>query len=163
MPAMLTLIEAIAGRAKAEEVAAGLGMPQWDIRHDGGQFKFNRPFAMTAMANTFSVWDRETFGIKLTPGIDEVALALVADAWARTYLAGVTTFAASAEPVVSLGGLRILPDETAESWPEQRLVPQFGSEPPAQALDGALEAIEARYGGRTRDFVAFQLEYPKQN
>jgi putative intracellular protease/amidase len=162
MPAMLTLIEAIGGRAKAEEVAQGLGMPVWDIRHDSGAFKFNRPFAMTALGNTAVFWNRETFGIKLTPGIDEVTLALVADAWSRTYRSSALTFAASADAVTSANGLRILPDQVAESWPEKTQITQLGSQPPAKALDAALEAIEARYGNRTANLVAMQLEYPKQ-
>jgi hypothetical protein len=34
--------------------------------------------------------------------------------------------------------------------------------PPARALDAALHGIAARYGERTADFVAMQLEYPKR-
>ena len=33
--------------------------------------------------------------------------------------------------------------------------------PPALALDETLRAIGARYGSRTADFVAMQLEYPR--
>jgi transcriptional regulator GlxA family with amidase domain len=33
---------------------------------------------------------------------------------------------------------------------------------PADALDLALDAIAARYGGGTADMVAMQLEYPRQ-
>ena len=32
-------------------------------------------------SNTAAFWNRESFGIELTPGIDEVSLALAADAW----------------------------------------------------------------------------------
>ena len=32
---------------------------------------------------------------------------------------------------------------------------------PAEALDDTLRAITARYGARTTDFVAMQLEYPR--
>ena len=38
MPMMLTLIEAIAGRAKAEAVGRDLGLPAWDARHDSSAF-----------------------------------------------------------------------------------------------------------------------------
>jgi hypothetical protein len=47
MPTMLTLIEAIAGRERAEAVARDLGVPAWDTRHDSDAFRFNRPFATT--------------------------------------------------------------------------------------------------------------------
>lgn len=162
MPAMLTLIEAIAGRAKAEEVGQSLGMPVWDIRHDSGAFKFNRQFAVTALSNVASFWSRETFGIKLTPGIDEVTLALVADAWSRTYRSNAVTFAATRAPVTSANGLRIVPDAVAETWPEYTLIPDLGIGPPASSLDAALMAIAERYGARTANLVGMQLEYPKR-
>jgi hypothetical protein len=41
------------------------------------------------------------------------------------------------------------------------LLPALGDQPPANALDQVLRAIEARYGMRTADFVAMQLEYPR--
>ena len=52
MPVSLTLIEAIAGRDKAEAVARDLGLTHWDARHDSGAFQFTRPFALTAIGNT---------------------------------------------------------------------------------------------------------------
>jgi hypothetical protein len=93
----------------------------------------------------------------VSPGIDEVSLALVADAWSRTYRSGVHTFAASAEPVVTRGGIRIVPDSDRS----QGDVVAIGDRAPAQALDAALSNIETRYGARTRYVVAMQLEYPK--
>src|SRR5438093_8060881 len=76
MPMSLTLIEAIAGRDKAEAVGRDLGLAQWDTRHDSGAFQFTRPFALTAIRNTMAFWNREQLGIELAPGIDEVSLAL---------------------------------------------------------------------------------------
>ena len=81
---MLTLIEAIAGREKAEAVARDLGLYHWDARHDSGAFKFRRPFALTAIGNTLAFYNHEQLGIQLKSGVDEVSLALVADAWPRT-------------------------------------------------------------------------------
>ena len=49
MPMSLTLIEAIAGREKAEAVARDLGLDHWDARHASDQFKFTLPFALTVM------------------------------------------------------------------------------------------------------------------
>jgi transcriptional regulator GlxA family with amidase domain len=160
MPVALTLIEAIAGRAKAEEVARSLGLPHWDARHASGAFQFTRPFALTAIGNTTAFWNHETLGLSLSPGVDEVSLALVADAWSRTYRSRAVTFAASHGAVETKNGVRVLPDETAASWPAERLIPAI-HEPPAKALDWALQEIDARYGKRTADFVAMQLEYPR--
>jgi transcriptional regulator GlxA family with amidase domain len=59
MPMALTLVEAIAGRAKAEAVAREIGLAHWDARHRSQAFQFTRPFALTAIANTLAFWNRE--------------------------------------------------------------------------------------------------------
>ncbi|MFB6421155.1 MULTISPECIES: DJ-1/PfpI family protein [Bradyrhizobium] len=161
MPMALTLVEAIAGRAKAEAVAQEIGLSQWDARHRSEAFQFTRPFALTAIAGTLAFWNREQLGIALTSGIDEVSLALVTDAWSRTYRSRALTFAATAEARASRGGLRILPDKVASDWPAKQTLPAAVDLPPARALDQTLHAIDARYGSRTADFVAMQLEYPR--
>jgi putative intracellular protease/amidase len=85
MPMTLTLIEAIAGREKAEAVARDIGLDHWDSRHASDRFKFTLPFALTVMGNVAALWNREQLSLEVKPGIDEVSLALVADAWSRTY------------------------------------------------------------------------------
>jgi putative intracellular protease/amidase len=161
MPMMLTLIEAIVGPDKARAVGRDLGLDDWDARHDSDAFKFTRPFAGTAIRNALAFWNREQLGIELAPGVDEVSLALVADAWSRTYRSGAVTFAAAAGPQPSRNGIGILPDQVATSWPADRRLPAIADRPPAKALDQTLAAIAARYGERTTDFVAMQLEYPR--
>ncbi|WGD55821.1 DJ-1/PfpI family protein [Bradyrhizobium sp. CB1650] len=162
MPMALTLIEAIAGRAKAEAVARDIGLAGWDARHRSDAFQFTRPFALTAITNTFAFWNQEQLGINLTPGIDEVSLALIADAWSRTYRSRALTFAITADAQTSRGGLGILPDKVAAAWPATQMLPAATlALPPAQALDQTLLSIDARYGQRTADFVAMQLEYPR--
>ncbi|PIP01183.1 DJ-1/PfpI family protein [Pleomorphomonas carboxyditropha] len=162
MPMMLTLIEAIAGRARAEVVARDLGLETWDTRHASGAFGLTRPFATTVFANRLAVWNREELGVRLEPGMDEVSLALVADAWSRTYRSNATTYAASPGAVESCNGIRIIPDRSGIDWPADRRVPTFPDRKPANALDHALDAIAARYGARTSNVVAMQLEYPRQ-
>lgn len=160
MPMTLTLIEAIAGRPKAQQVARELGLAAWDARHDSDGFRFNRQFARTVAANRAAVWDQRRLAMELTPGVDEVSLALVADAWSRTFRSRAETFAALEGPVVSRSGLRLLPDGTAARG--ERLAPALWTRPAAQALDASLEAIASRYGPRTADVVAMQLEYPRR-
>jgi hypothetical protein len=58
-------------------------------------------------------------------------------------------------------GLRIVPDKAAASWPTARLLPAADDRVPADFLDDTLAAIGARYGRRTADVVAMQLEYPR--
>jgi putative intracellular protease/amidase len=157
----LTLIEAIAGRAKAEEVGRDLGVPHWDARHRSAAFQFTRPFALTAIGNSLAFWNHEELALELTPGVDEVSLALVADAWSRTYRSRALTFAATAGAQQTRNGLRIFPDHVATSWPAPQRLPKIAGRP-AEELDQTLRGIAARYGERTADFVAMQLEYPKQ-
>jgi transcriptional regulator GlxA family with amidase domain len=163
MTLSLTLIEAIAGRPRAEAVARDLGVPGWDASHDSGAFVFTRRFALTVLGNVLAFWNREKHGIELSPGIDEVSLALVADAWSRTYRSRAVTLASRAGAVESRNGIRIIPDRASTSWPTDRLLPAVGQRRPAEALDEALAAIEARYGTRTAGIVAMQLEYPQQD
>ena len=162
MPMSLTLIEAIAGREKAEQVAREIGLDDWDGRHDSDAFKFTRPFALTAIGNTLAFWNRETLGIELSPGMDEVSLALVADAWSRTYRSRAVTFAADADARPSRNGIRIVPDEVTTRWTAERLPEAILNSPPATALDETLKAIADRYRMRTADLVAMQLEYPRR-
>ncbi len=161
MPMSLTLIEAIAGRDKAKAVGRDIGLADWDARHKSDEFKFTRPFALTAIRNTAAFWAHERLGIELKEGVDEVSLALVTDAWSRTYRSQAATFASAAGAQQSRNGIRILPDEVATNWPAERLLPSVVDRKPAQALDDALHGIAARYGTGTTDFVAMQLEYPR--
>ncbi len=160
MPMSLTLIEAIAGREKAEAVAQDLGAGVWDARHESGAFRFSRPFALTAIGNTLGFWRWEQLGLELMPGVDEVSLALVADAWSRTFRSRAVTFAKSADVLETRGGIRLLADQDAEGWPTDRALPAV-TERPAKALNKALRAIASRYGTDTADFVATQLEYQR--
>lgn len=158
MPMALTLIEAIAGREKAAEVARGLGLAQWDARHTSAAFRLTRPFALTVMGNTLAFWNREEWGIELSRGVDEVSLALVADAWSRTYRSRAITFAAAPGAIESRNGLRVWPDRIGANWPAPQRLPAVSGQPPAHALNEALAQIDRRYGAATARVVAMQLE-----
>jgi putative intracellular protease/amidase len=163
MPLSLTLIEAIAGREKAAAVAQELGVRRWGARHNSAVYKFTRPFALTAMENRLAFWNHEELGLALTPGVDEVALALVADAWSRTYRSRAVAFAATTNAVETRNGVRIYPEKAARDWPAALLLEPIGGEPAADALDDALRQITVRYGIGTARFVAMQLEYTRQS
>ena len=161
MPMALTIVEAIAGREKAEAIGREIGVTNWDARHDSRAFAFTRPFATTAIRNSVALWNREEFGIELSPGIDEVSLALVADAWSRTYRSRAVTLAPIAAAQESRNGVRVVPDRVTSSWPAATRVSAINPKP-AAALDQVLDEIRARYGDPTTKFVAMQLEYPAQ-
>lgn len=158
MPMTLTLIEAIAGKAEAAAVARDLGVDEWGARHDSGAFKLTRPFATTVLGNRIAFWRQQDLGVGLERSMDEVSLALVADAWSRTYRSKATTFAGSASSVITANGIRVLPDRVTAAWAGER-VATFPNLPPASALDQTLEAISSRFGARTASIVAMQLEY----
>lgn len=159
MPMMLTLIEAIAGRHRADSVARALGVSEWDARHVSSAFELTRPFALTVLINRARFWQREQLGLELSPGVDEVSLALLADAWSRTYRSRAVAFARTSGAVEGRNGIRIIPDQSTASRPG-RLLPGGADGKPATVLDEALRAIERRYGSRTAAVVAMQLEYP---
>ncbi len=159
LPMMLTLVEAIVGRAKAEAVARELGLERWDARHDSGAFRLTHPFAVTVLGNRLAVLGHERFGIALEPGLDEVSLALVADAWSRTYRWRVELLATSMSIVTTRNGVRLLPDRVTADG--KRLPHEWASKRPTEALDEALQNIGGRYGQATAHVVAMQLEYPR--
>lgn len=161
MPMSLTLIEAIGGRGKAEQTARELGIVSWDARHDSSIFAFTRPFALTAIGNTLAFWNRETLGVSLAPGMDEVSLALVADAWSRTYRSRVVTFTADGQARRSRSGLEILPDTAATSGATEGALDSAIARRPVPALNETLQAIADRYRADTADLVALQLEYAR--
>jgi len=162
MSMSLVLIEAIAGRDKAAALAQELGVERWGIRHRSAVFKFTRPFALTAMSNKLAFWKHEEVGLALEPGADEVTLALVADAWSRTYRSHAVPFAATGDAIASRNGMRIFPERVATHWPASLLLESVDGQPPADALDEALRQITVRYGIDTSRFVAMQLEYSRQ-
>jgi hypothetical protein len=150
-------------RDKAEGVARDVGLPRWDWRHNSGAFQFTRPFALTAIGNTLALWNREQLGLELVPGADEVSLALVADAWSRTDRSRAVTWSWSEGVTETRHGVRIRPDTIVSSWPAKHLLASTSGITPAAALDDALDRIGARYGVRTAEFVAMQLEYPTKH
>ena len=128
IPMSLTLIEAIAGRDKADPSRGTSASTHWDARHASDAFKFTRPFAMTVISNKLAFWNRDQLGIALAPGLDEVSLALSADAWSRTYRSRAITFADSQDVITTRGGIRIVPDATVR--PKENIVNAFTDRAP---------------------------------
>lgn len=163
MPAMLTLIEAIGGPEKARAVAADLGVQNWDARHDSAAFGLTRPFVATVLRNRGLHWGTEDMALALRPGVDEVSLALVADAWSRTYRSRAVSQSATASPIVTANGLRLVPDVVGAASDREGPEIALDDARPAAALDIALDRIAARYGAATAEVVAMQLEYPQSS
>lgn len=162
MPVSLALVEAIGGRARAQAVARAMGATGWDARHTSADFQLRSTHVLAAAANWLAFWSHEDIGIPVSNGTDEVALALAADAYARTYRTRVLGIAPSADDVRTRGGLLLLPDQhaTDPAAAGLPLKPLDGMSPVA-ALDAALRGIAGRYGPATAALVALQLEYPQ--
>jgi len=155
IPVSLALVEAIAGRPAAEAVARRLGVTRWDAAHDSDAFHLDRGHVRTATGNWLAFWSHQTLGVPVQDGIDEIALALTADAWSRTYRSHV--LATAPAPVTTRRGLTLLPDTDTARGPT---LPPIADEYPAHALDVTLRDMGNRYGEPTAAFVALQLEYP---
>jgi putative intracellular protease/amidase len=156
IPVSLAVVEAIAGRERAAAVAESLGVGSWDASHDSDAFGLDRRGVATVVRNRGAFWRYETLALPIEPGVDEIALALTADPYSRTYRSHAVTVAASSEPVPTRRGLRVIPDRVGSPAD----LPPVASDHPARALDDALSAIAKRYGQSTADFVAMQMEYP---
>lgn len=157
LPVSLALVEAIAGKAKANSVAAELGITEWTNLHHSADFKLSGKHIWTASWNWLSFWDKDKFATPLTDKLDELTLALMTDAFSRTYRSSVRTYAK--EPVTSLRGLHILPDMVQANSDDA--LPSLPSDvQPGQTLEWALQQIAQRYGDRSASFVALQMEYP---
>jgi transcriptional regulator GlxA family with amidase domain len=160
IPISIALVEAIAGRERAEALGRTLGATDWSPKHNSVQFRLTPAYFLRALANKAMFWRHEDLGIDVAPGADEIRVALFADAWGRTRRSMAYTVAASGEPVMSRRGLLIYPDRVAGKPPAtSRTLPLLESVPPVQALDRALEDIARDYDGKTAEFVALTMEY----
>lgn len=160
IPIMLALVEAIGGPEAAQRTAADLGVEHWDARHDSAAFELTTEHKKTFIRNTLSFWRRDTVGVPLADGVDEVALGLLVDAWSRTNLVDLTSISAGGVPVTTENGLTIYPDQPAETVKLDLTLPAPPTEAPAQLLETTLPEIEARYDRPTAGIVALVMEYP---
>lgn len=162
IPVSLALVEAIAGRAKAQETAQALGGPgyTWSSAHPSSRFRLSWQDKWTIVSNAASFWSHESLGLAIEPGVEEIALALSAEVHSATYRSTAYTVAATSEPVKTRRGLTILPDRTEAEARSLRRLGLLDRTPPLRVLDLALKDIEADYGRPTAAWVALQMEYP---
>jgi transcriptional regulator GlxA family with amidase domain len=162
IPVSVALVEAVGGRQAAERVAKALGVNDWSPKHDSERFKLTAGSVFTVLSNKAMFWRHETLGVEVARGVDEISVALVADAYARTRRSTALSVAQSDHPIVTRRGLTLVPDRIlADGRQPIRMLPSYEALPAAQALDRALESIAASYGSRTADFVALTMEYPR--
>ncbi len=159
MPLSLALVEAIAGHDRAAEVAATMGVSEWGNAHDSSKFRIGAGGYLLAARNWVS--RHQQVELQVDNGINEVALALSADAFSRTFRSKAVATATAEGPIISQHGLTVLPDRIdahARTW---KPVDLAANVPAAASLDIALDAIGQKFGPSTANFVALQLEYPR--
>ena len=164
LPASLALVEAIAGRERALTLARELGVSDWSSAHDTAPF---RPkFGVNVKAHLAVTYTNRWFnrtdqiGLQIADGVDEIALAVTADAYSRTGRSLLHALAASSKPVRTRAGMMIVPDTMGA---EQRIdftLPDLDGSPSADAFPQAIEGIGRRYGLTTAYGVALNFEYP---
>ncbi|MEN0107767.1 MAG: DJ-1/PfpI family protein [Pseudomonas sp.] len=156
LPVSLALVEAIAGTERARGVAAQLGLADWSTHHDSSRFALTMGDYANAAGNYLAFWGHERLGIEVQPGVDEIALALRADAWSRTFRSEVLAVSGSATPITTRNGLTLLPVSGNDT-----VALPASSGTATQQLQQSLAAIATRYGARTANLVSQQLEYPQ--
>lgn len=165
IPTAFALVEAIAGHDRAAELAREMGVDDWGSQHNSDAFHFGpRSYAMYGAA-IVSGWfhKTESVGIPVAPGVDEIALALTADVYSRTYR-GVRayTVAPTSDPVQTLGGLTLIPDRVlgGDAAPD-RMLPPFVSASSMQVLETVLNRVATEYGWAAAASAAYDLEYTR--
>jgi putative intracellular protease/amidase len=154
IPMSLALVEAIGGRAIAEATARRFGVDSWAPAHRTADFAIGE--SDVAAARLASRAPHETTEMPIADGVDEVSLALQAEAWGRTNHTDVVTTNAGRAPVHSRHGLIILPD--AEARPGSHViepsrlsaVPQFAA---------TLAEMGRRYGVGVIRLATLGMEY----
>lgn len=158
IPTAFALVEAIAGRDIAQATAARLGVDAWDALHDSEQFRLDARTVFTYATNRW-LMPNERVELSIADGIDDIALALTVDTWARTLRSPIAVSFDSAAPLRTRHALTLLPQEAPAG--QARRLPPLGGVPTMEALDLALAGIRNDFGNATARFVALQLEYPK--
>lgn len=162
IPVSLALVEAIADKNLALKIAKELGVNDWNPVHDSNRFRLTMSSVYTIVVNTISFWSHEEIGIPVFSGMDEIKLALVADAYSRTYRSQAISVADSETKIKTSNGLILIPDKSGDQIKSlDRMLPKFDATPAVIEFESTLIKIGELYGKSTAVFVALLLEYPR--
>lgn len=156
LPISLALVEAIAGRERATQLAAELGVDTWDEQHQSTAFFLDDASKRVAETNRASK-EKELYALRVAPGVDDIALSFTADSWSRTFRSKAIAIA-SERTIRTKYGLELVPDAKA-MLPGAVELPALETARPADSLPNTLRRISERYGVDTAKFIALQLEY----
>lgn len=126
---------------------------QTGAAHDGKSFGISASDVLTGGRNYLLPWRHEDVAVRLSDGVDELALGTTVDLLFRTLAATTTTVAA--KPLIrGRRGLKIVPDVSRTTPEVDRSIDIAAGD-----FDSLLATIEQRYGRPTRRLVALQIEY----
>lgn len=163
LPASLALVEAIAGRERTLNLARELGVADWSAVHHTAPFRpqfgvnLKALLAVTYTNRWFSRTD--LLGLHVVEGVDEIALAVTADAYSRTGRSMLHALSPSSDPVRTRSGMQIVPD-TLDGQQLDFTLPDLDGGFSADAFPKAIAGITRRYGLTTAYGVALNFEYP---
>jgi putative intracellular protease/amidase len=157
LPATLALLERIAGREPTLAYARTLGVEAWPDAHDGAAFDLSGAMIRTIAANTLAFWRRERLGLEAPQSVDEAALALVLDAYSRTYRSSVVVSAQGGGDLRTRHGLLV---RSPTKSIDRSIDPALLSQPVGAVLATTLDRISRDYGARTAELVSVLLEEP---
>lgn len=159
IPISIALVEAIAGHDRAAETAKDVGVSEWGSRHDSDAFQ-HEPEEEAKYPGSKRA-PRESVGVPVAYGVDEVAVALTAEAYSHSGRALAFALATKPDSIRTRRGLVLIPDRVVGRPPGlDRVLPEIEPEPSTQALDRALSAVEAIYGHAAAYASARIMEYP---
>ena len=156
LPVSLALVEAIGGRDVAASTARRLGLSEWGVAHRTADFRITAGDYANGVGALVAFWTHETFEIPLSDGVDEIALALRADAWGRSFRTTLVTTRAGLAPTRSRNGLVLLPD--AEPARAARRLPMTEGAPVAQ-LEATFAQMRDRYDRGAERLARLGMEY----
>lgn len=152
IPVSLALVAAMSDDNTAQELARQMGETPHAAAHDSESFSLGADKLLHALGNRLQFWNSEIRLLGIEHDVDDIALALTADAWSRTWRSrALTSSTTGIAEVRTKHGLKIVVDRPGAD------AVQTVAEP--VSLHQVLADISERYGDRTSEFVAVQLEY----
>lgn len=158
LPVSIALVQAIAGEEKANALANQLGLTDWSSKHSSDAFQ-------QASDDPSQAWRVQQkapthMNIPLSVGMDEVALALRAEAYSHSGAVQVVSVSGNTKPVKTRHNLLVVPDKQVVILGANV---EPASLPSAQALDTALDTISREYGPAAAAQAARVMEYPARS
>jgi transcriptional regulator GlxA family with amidase domain len=157
--ASLQLVARFAGRAAAVRTATTLGLAHIDDAH-AEPFALSAADLAVAFANGALVWPKQRVRVALADGADELELAAALDAYPRTFAATSASVAPGRATIRSQHGLTLVPAEDEAQVRDGDLLVRPVRAPASPPFDAVLRSVAQRFGGRSAELVARQLQYP---